>query len=261
MWLIRNDGTALISVGVLEGDVRLDSRSPTGSTSRSTTWSTSRSSPSTAIRRTRATRSCGGSWSSRDGEGARSAGTRRRRHHGLEPRSVERVARLVLSRRRDRRGRKSVRHAMVGRRAACGRTGNGCLAAAPRRIPRHHRPRPRADRHVRRRALRRSATHGEVRGRRLRLARRRERPHPARDPRGGGRPRSPGGSSSGRATVSRRRRTGACTSCGVRRSSTSLRRTCSRVEVSSSCVASRVASPRSQRRVAERFRPVQHSSA
>ena len=40
-----------------------------------------------------------------------------------------------------------------------------------------------------------------------------------------------------------------------------VRRTCSRVEASSSCVALRVASPRSQRRVAARFRPVQHSSA
>ena len=40
-----------------------------------------------------------------------------------------------------------------------------------------------------------------------------------------------------------------------------VRRTCSSVEASSSCVASRVASPLSQRRVAARLRPVQHSSA
>ena len=40
-----------------------------------------------------------------------------------------------------------------------------------------------------------------------------------------------------------------------------VRRTCSSVEASSSCVASRVASPCSQRRVAARLRAVQHSSA
>jgi YVTN family beta-propeller protein len=40
-----------------------------------------------------------------------------------------------------------------------------------------------------------------------------------------------------------------------------VRRTCSSVEASSSWVCSRVASPRSQRRVAARFRAVQHSSA
>jgi hypothetical protein len=40
-----------------------------------------------------------------------------------------------------------------------------------------------------------------------------------------------------------------------------VRRTCSSVAASSSCVASRVAWPRSQRRVAARLRAVQHSSA
>ena len=40
-----------------------------------------------------------------------------------------------------------------------------------------------------------------------------------------------------------------------------VRRTCSSVVASTSCVALRVASPRNHRRVAARLRPVQHSSA
>ena len=49
--------------------------------------------------------------------------------------------------------------------------------------------------------------------------------------------------------------------CPSRPGVPNVRRTCSSVRVSSSAVVSRVASPRSQRRVATRFRPVQHSSA
>ena len=54
--------------------------------------------------------------------------------------------------------------------------------------------------------------------------------------------------------------------CGTRRfhlcdRAPNVRRTCSSVEASTSCVTSRLASPCSQRRVAARLRPVQHSSA
>ena len=88
--------------------------------------------------------------------------------------------------------------------------------------------------------------------------------------------RAGGGRLRDRRATTRRRSSTTRTSAGARWSATgrwsstrhgvsggapNVRRTCSSVEASSSCVASRVASPRSQRRVAARLSPVQHSSA